>query len=487
MSTRYKLFFLFLMAMATTVFAQPAALSERKKVRYLKKIEKKNNRYIIQQEKKTDKLLTRLTAKETALHKGSDSTRLDSTLIKNSFSKIKKKLTTATAANPEEILTKIAQPINIDHPVSFNLIPENADGEIKDYLKQQIITTEFLNDSTCQKCKKLKKQTAKVKQNISKTAAKLERLKIIETDIEKHQETLKKYGVNTPALKSKLKEIEKNCFYYKQGTGGFKKLYTNPAKGIENKLLKNLSFNKNFTAFQSKFNSLQIPALSGTGIPDLSGYQTKAQVQAMLPQNAPGIGANAKTQLINNMQNSLTKFTELRNEKPDLSMFKDKPTFKINPYKGLPLRQRLAPSFTFQPQIKTQHEPITINLGATLGFKLTERLTPMIGAFTKVGLGKDIHHLLFSYEGIGLRSGMDVKLFYGFSFQAWYEAMWKPYNYLVQVDHAVNYPKPSFITGICNTYQISKKVKGTFMIGYDFFYNKHTPYTSPWVIRMGWQ
>jgi hypothetical protein len=112
----------------------------------------------------------------------------------------------------------------------------------------------------------------------------------------------------------------------------------------------------------------------------------------------------------------------------------------------------------------------------------------MVGVTTKTGFGKDIHHLAFSYEGMVVKAGLDTKLCYGFSFQGWYEATWKPYPAYLSVDgHSVNYPQPSLIAGICNTYKISKKVNGTFMIGYDFFYNKHTPYTSPWVIRLGWQ
>jgi hypothetical protein len=222
-------------------------------------------------------------------------------------------------------------------------------------------------------------------------------------------------------------------------------------------------------------------------MPDMSGYQTKAQVQAMLPQHAAGITPDVKNQLLSNLQTSLMKFTELRDEKPDLSLLSNKPDFKVNPYKGLPLRKRLVPGFTFQPQLKKTNEPFLTDLGATLGFKLTQRLTPLIGAAANVGLGRDIHHLQFSYQGVAIKAGLDTKLCYGFSFQSWYEASWRPLPDQLLSEQAAHYPQPSLIAGICHTYRISKKVSGTLMIGYDFFYNKHTPYTSPWVIRMGWQ
>jgi hypothetical protein len=483
----HKLLFLFLFAFGLQAFSQES-LSERKKVRYLKKIERKNDRYVKQQEKKTHKLLANLSAKEKALYETLDSTKLDSSFVENNFSKIEDRFA-KEEVTPEAALAKLSQPVSINKSISINNIPDNLSGDLKDYLKQQITTSTFLADTNCTTCKKLKEQTAKAKQNIAKTSEKLDRLKSVQDDIKKHQERLKTYGVSSPELAGKLKSIDKSCYYYTQGLNGFKDMYTNPAKGIESSMLKNLSFSKDFKIFQTQFTALPFStsSLSGNILPDMTGYQTKTQVQSMLPQNAPGISADAKAQLINNMQSGLMKFTELRDEKPDLSMLRDKPKFKVNPFKGIPLRKRLVPGFTFQPQVKKLNEPFIIDLGATLGFKLTERLTPMIGVTTKTGFGKDIHHLAFSYEGIVAKAGLDTKLCYGFSFQGWYEATWKPYSAYIAEGHLVNYPQPSLIAGICNTYKISKKVNGTFMIGYDFFYNKHTPYTSPWVIRLGWQ
>ena len=463
-------------------------ISERKKLRYLKKIERKNDRYVRLQERRTHKLLSNLSEKEKALLNEMDSVKTDSSFMQDSFSKIEERLS-KEENTPEQLVTKLSQPISIGTSVSTGAIAENLSGDIKDYLKKQLTTTSFFNDTSCTTCKKLKEQTEKAKENIAKTLQKLERLKAAEENIKKRQETLKNYGVSSPELAGKLKDIDKSCYYYTQGMNGFKDIYTSPAKGIENSLLKQLSFSKNFKLFQTQFSSIPVslPALSGAVAPDMTGYQTKAQVQAMLPQNAQGISPDVKSQLVSNMQNGLVKFTELRDEKPDLSMLKDKPDFKTNPYKGLPLRKRLVPGFTFQPQAKKLNEPFIIDVGATLGFKLTERLTPLVGISTKVGFGKDINHIAFSYEGLVARAGFDTKLIYGFSIQMWYEETWRPYPKYLTEEKIINYPQPSLIAGICSTYKISKTVKGSFMIGYDFLYNKHTPYTSPWVLRMGWQ
>lgn len=472
-----------------SVAGQEPGPSERKKIRYLKKIERKNERYVKKQEKKTKQVLSRLSEKESSLYEEMDSTKWDSSLVKNSFSILEQRFSKASDKGPEVLFTELSNPVFKPKAIDVNSISDNLSGDLRDYLHQQLTVSSFLSDSACASCTRLKSESEKARQNISRTAAKLERLKQVQADIKKHQEALKRYGVQTPELADKIKGIDKSCYYYTQGMKGFKDLYTNPAKGIESSLLRKLSFSKDFKLFQNQFNLLpsSLSSLATGGMPDMSGYQTKAQVQAMLPQHAAGITPDVKNQLLSNLQTSLMKFTELRDEKPDLSLLSNKPDFKVNPYKGLPLRKRLVPGFTFQPQLKKTNEPFLTDLGATLGFKLTQRLTPLIGAAANVGLGRDIHHLQFSYQGVAIKAGLDTKLCYGFSFQSWYEANWRHLPDQLLSEQASHDPQFSLIAGICHTYRISKKVSGTLMMGYEFFYNKHTPYSSPWVIRMGWQ
>lgn len=482
----YKPLIILFLIIGFNSYAQvSSSVSNNKKVRYLKKLERKNDRFTKKQEKKTQKLLTRLSKDEKALFEASDSVALDSTLMEDSFSKIAHRFDEELNADPSELLSKLSQPVSLQKSITFS---EHLSGDLKDYLGQQLLTTTFITDSTCATCLKLKKQSEKTKQSIANASQKLEKLKKIQTDIKKHQDALKNYGVDIPKFGNKISGMDKRCYYYTQGMRGFKDMYTNPTKGIESALLKKLSFNKEFKLFQNGFNLPSSFSNITSGLtPDLTGYQTKAQVQAMMPQNAPGVTPDIKAQLIGNMQNALINFSELKDEKPNLSMLKDKPNFKINPYKGLPIIKRLIPGFTFQPQIKKINEPFIVDLGGTIGFRLCERLTPIVGASAKTGLGKDIYHIQFTYQGIVAKAGFDTKLAYGFSIQGWYEATWKPLRNQVTEEHAINYPQPSLIAGICNTYKISKKLNGTLMLGYDFFYNKHTPYTSPWVIRMGWQ
>ena len=175
-------------------YSQATRISENKKNRYLKKIEKKNTRYVKQEEKKLRKLLTTLSSKEKKLPR-IDSIAINKNVSTNTFSKINERLN--NYCNPPEKLTNTST-----QQLSPNAISPTIDAEIKNYLRQQIATSHFLNDTTCKTCEKLKKQTTKTQITIAATSQQLERLKVIENDIKKHQETLKNYYANTPELSS---------------------------------------------------------------------------------------------------------------------------------------------------------------------------------------------------------------------------------------------------------------------------------------------
>jgi hypothetical protein len=126
---KYKLLTFCLFSIISLISFSQEVISERRKVRYLKKIERKNDRYVKQQEKKTHKLLANLSAKEKALYEGIDSTKVDSALVENSFSKIEDRFAKEDIT-PEATLAKLSQPVSIDKSISINNIPENLSGDI---------------------------------------------------------------------------------------------------------------------------------------------------------------------------------------------------------------------------------------------------------------------------------------------------------------------------------------------------------------------
>jgi hypothetical protein len=475
--------FLFMFAICSlTTQAQDTTHTERKKVRYLKRLEKKNERYVQHLEKKTRKLLVSLSAKESKLIASADSTHRDSSITKNNFTSLSNSFDKGYSE-----LGRSPQTIN-SSALTLGNVPEKLDARIQSYLKQQITTSAYLNDTSCSTCKKLKKEEAKAQKVLSETSKKLEYLKSIQDKIKQRQNMLQGYFGDMPQYASQLEGMEKNCFYFTQGMNGFTSIFTSSAAGVENSMMQNLNMSKGFANFSSSLKIAQIPGmgLNSGAAPNLNGYQTIPQVQSMLPQNAQGISVDQKNALVQNMQNSMTKFSSMRLKHPEIGAFKDKPKFKVNPFKGLPLRQRLVFGKEFQMHPRTAFTPVTMDIGATLGFKLTARVTPLIGVAYKLGMGQAIQNMQLSAQGIIVRGGFDTKLIYGFSLRCLYEETLKT-NLIYINEKQSKTPEPSFIIGLMNKISIGKKASSTFMLGYDFLYMSHYPVASPWVVRIGFQ
>ena len=459
-------------------FAQvPDNISEKAKIRYINKLNKKNERYLKQEEKNTKKLFQKMSKSEKEIMKASNA---DSTLTANSFSDIESKLEkgyhTASNFNSADVKSTLTS-------ASLNL-----ESGIKDYLKQQITSIAFLSDSAKSKSQKLKSKSDKALTKLNATSEKLNKLKSAQSEIKKRQDVLKVYGVSNPLCSGPLKDLEKNAFYFNQRMDGFQSLYTTPSLGIEKNMSNLLNNNLNFQSFSSQLNLGGLPVLNqlpGTTV-DLSGYQTKATVQAQMPQNTSGISEIAQQALMSNLNSSLQEFDKLKNKLPDVSAFKEKPSFKTNPYKSLPLRLRLKPGFNMSTLPKTITAPLYIALAGSLGYKWRPRLTPIIGASYHIGIANNVYNLALTNQGFSARGGVEYKLIYGFSIQCTYQQTWiinqKPSkesgNYTVQ---------PALIAGLIFKQKISQKHYSTMMVGYDFFHNKHQPVTTPLIVRIGWE
>lgn len=112
-----------------------------------------------------------------------DSTKWDSSLVKTSYSVLQQHFSKVSDKEPEVLLTELSKPVFTSPTTQVNSISDNLSGELKDYLKQQLTFSTYLADSSCRSCAKLKTQTEKVQQNISKHPPRLERLRNIQADM----------------------------------------------------------------------------------------------------------------------------------------------------------------------------------------------------------------------------------------------------------------------------------------------------------------
>jgi hypothetical protein len=322
-----------------------------------------------------------------------------------------------------------------------------------------------------------------------------------------------------------LQSIQKDIYYAREKMKAWKTLADDPDAAEE----KAMEYLQGVAGFDSYLNTNK-NAFGGLGnnasASDLQsmGYQTKGQVNKML-QDKFGNNLQAVQQSMgeqvqqfseklngvtdkvkeakNAVQEGKQSVAEVKAAKDKLKHI-EKPEFTKNPERGKPFWQRLETQYNFQTTRATPDglRPAMMELGASVAFKHTPKLSYGIGLGTSIGLGQDWQHLRLSYEGVSARVYADWLLLYGFSAQAGYERIFRPGNrpYLEE-NSANNDPQPqrddnalkqafggqqqAAYIGIMKRYRINSKWSGTFLAGYNLLWQESNLRT-PFMIRFGW-
>jgi hypothetical protein len=215
-------------------------------------------------------------------------------------------------------------------------------------------------------------------------------------------------------FQKELGRYQKEAFYYAEQIKSYKELFNEPDK----LLLKGLAQLRRvpaFTTFMQQHSELaglfNLP-LDYNSAESLTGIQTKAQVQALI-QNQAGGGTNAVQafgQQINSAKAKLDQFkdklTKLGANGGDVDM----PNFRYNPNRTKSFLRFLEYGTTIQNSRATNYFPGTTDLSLQIGYKATAKITAGLGLGGKIGWGKDIQHIKLSAEGFSLRSFFDMQL-----------------------------------------------------------------------------
>jgi hypothetical protein len=130
--------------------------------------------------------------------------------------------------------------------------------------------------------------------------------------------------------------------------------------------------------------------------------------------------------------------------------------------------------------------PGSSDLAATIGYRLNDYFLFGVGAGYKFGMGS-IQHIEFSNQGINFRSFLDFKiknqLFISGGYEANHNSQFKNIAQLKDF----NAWQSSGLLGLGKKYRISKKIKGTAEVLFDFLYRSHLPVSQPIVYRLGYK
>ncbi len=322
-----------------------------------------------------------------------------------------------------------------------------------------------------------------------------------------------------------LQNIQKNVYYAQEKMKAWRELADDPDEAEE----KAMEYLQGVEGFDNYLNTNK-NAFGGLGnnatAADLQsmGYQTKSQMGKMLQdkfgnnlqavQQSMGEQVQQFSEKLNGVTDKVKEAKNAANEaKQTLAEAKaakvklkhiEAPAFTKNPERGKPFWQRLETQYNFQTMRATPDglRPAMLELGASVAFKHTPKLSYGVGLATSIGLGQNWQNIKLTYEGISARAYADWIMLYGFSIHAGYEQIFRPLNRSYLEEHAdPNNPQPqqsdntlkaafgggqqSTYAGIMKRYRINSKWGGTFLAGYNFLWQQNNLRT-PFMIRFGW-
>jgi len=302
--------------------------------------------------------------------------------------------------------------------------------------------------------------------------------------------TLKAINTDAKGIKG-FKGIDKQVFYAKEKIKVFKQINDEPSK-VEEQALEVLQGQQGFDQLLDKTTG-RGTTNSNMSASDLEtmGYQTKRQVNEQLKQkfgsNLGGIQQNMGKQIAD-YQDKLKDVKKttgtLKQSKQSLNRLKNinKPTFHVNPMRGMPFSKRIEKQWNFQTNRATiDGRPAMLQFSAMAGFKHTPKLIYGAGIATSIGLGQNWNNIRFSFEGLGVRTFAEWQWQYGIGAYAGYERMFKQATFIKtnettpqvnQNAHNTNTYNESILIGLTKRYRINDKMNGSVQVLFDAWYKE---------------
>lgn len=300
-----------------------------------------------------------------------------------------------------------------------------------------------------------------------------------------------------------LKSIQKQSYYSNKKIKAYQEIAEEPSKA-ELKALEYLQGKEGFDQALSYTEGNSMQNMNGKSLDELEkmGFQTKRQMQAKLQKK---LGGNMEP-LHQRMGGQIKEYQDHLNEAKKLKQTAketkstiiqtkhvNKPDFKINPMRGLPLSKRIEYQYNWQTTRATHDgRPAVFSISAMAGFKHTPRLSYGAGIATSIGLGTSWNNIRFTFEGIGLRTYTSWQWQYGIGAYAGYERMYKQAVFVTQSEttpaitetsHSKKNYNEAVLMGLTKTYRINDKMNGSIQVLYDIWW-KEKGLRSPVQLRM---
>jgi hypothetical protein len=305
------------------------------------------------------------------------------------------------------------------------------------------------------------------------------------------KEQLSKYGFT-----KELKKINRDVYYFKERVTELKSTIDDPRKlelaafRFLNKIPSFKDFFEKHSFIASVFGSSNFTSFnnSASAIPDIPGLQSRTQVDKIISAgflNSSAASGNPSDILREKLSVAKDELNQIKSKSSSWDENAEMPDFRPNEMKAKSFLKRIEAGTNLQFSKPTSLLPSTADIAGQLAYKFHQNGSFGIGASYKLGYG-NIRRLSITHQGVGLRSFADYrvkgKFFVNGGFEYNYNAAFQNIPELTQSD---SWQKSALI-GLSRKYKISKKLRGNFMVLYDFLHNQHTPISQPILIRFGY-
>lgn len=351
------------------------------------------------------------------------------------------------------------------------------------YMDTTLLTLKFL-DKTGINHQKLLAASG----NLESLQGKLQLTENIQNYIRTRKKELQQQLLEYGGFTRNFQRLSKQAYYYREQLNEYKSLYEHPSK-LENKAisaLKQLPAYNEFIQKNSLIGSLFNLPSDYNETRGLEGLQTRNLTDQLITQRL-GTDAVARAAVTQQMEQARDQLNELKNKFSSLGNtgeIPDVPGFKPNALKTKSFLQRLEYGGNIQFQRNTSYYPTTSDIAAQVGYKFHKNGSAGLGLAYKLGLGQGWNHVVFTHQGIGLRSFADWKIKGTFYLNGGYELNYtKVFNSVRELRG--NWQKSTLI-GVSKKYKINSKLKGNILVLYDFLAADQHPPTNKFKIRFGY-
>lgn len=299
-------------------------------------------------------------------------------------------------------------------------------------------------------------------------------------------------------LAKEMKRFNKQAYYYSAQVNEYKALLKDRKKA-ERKALELISHTKLFGDFMQR-NSMLASLFRMPGDPtdpsqavNLSGLQTRAQVNNLIQQQVAAGGPNAQAQISQNIQQAQSELNDWKNklsrwETGSGDALSVPEGFQPNHQKTKTFLERIEMGANVQSQKPNGYFPVTSDIALTAGYKINDKSIIGVGAGYKMGWGQNIRHIRITHEGVSLRSFLDIKLKGSFWASGGYEMNY--FSSFRRIRELQQYEgwQPSGLIGMSKVMDMRSQLlkKAKVQLYWDFLHAQQMPKAAAWVFRIAY-